>query len=136
VTEQSYAYRVFQPPGFTNQYAALPSLHFGWDLLVGLAIAAAATHWWLRLIGYVLPALMAVAVVTTANHFVVDVVAGGALALVGLAAARWREARRRPPPPPLPRQTRPRDTERSTGGSPSTTTRGAARPLRARPFAR
>ncbi|MGH8866605.1 MAG: phosphatase PAP2 family protein [Actinomycetes bacterium] len=96
VTEQSHAYRVLQPPGFTNQYAAFPSLHFGWDLLIGLAIAAAATHWLLRLVGYLLPALMALAVVATANHFVIDVLAGGLLALVGLVVAHRLEARKRP----------------------------------------
>jgi hypothetical protein len=30
VTDQSYAYRVLQPPAFANQYAAMPSLHVGW----------------------------------------------------------------------------------------------------------
>jgi hypothetical protein len=35
VTEQSNAYRALQPPGLTNQYAALPSLHLGWNLAVG-----------------------------------------------------------------------------------------------------
>ncbi len=29
------AYRLLQPPNFVNQYAAMPSLHAGWDLLVG-----------------------------------------------------------------------------------------------------
>ncbi len=37
VTEQSHAYRILQPPQFVNQYAAMPSLHAGWDLLVGIA---------------------------------------------------------------------------------------------------
>jgi hypothetical protein len=35
VLEHSRAYRVLQPPAFTNQYAAVPSLHVGWDLLAG-----------------------------------------------------------------------------------------------------
>lgn len=110
VTRFSHAYRVFQPPGFTNQYAAFPSLHFGWDLIVGLGIAAAATHWLLRLVGYLLPVLMAVAVVATANHYVVDVLAGGVLALVGLAVATHLENRRRArvqPGPSVPRQAGP-----------------------------
>ena len=42
VTESSEAYRYLQPPAFVNQYAAMPSLHAGWDLLVGLAIVGAA----------------------------------------------------------------------------------------------
>jgi membrane-associated phospholipid phosphatase len=94
VAEQSNSYRVLQPPAFVNQYAAMPSLHVGWDLLVGLAIASAATHGWLRWVGRLLPLLMAVAVVVTANHYVLDVVAGVALAGVGLAAARVLADRR------------------------------------------
>jgi hypothetical protein len=32
---------------------------------------------------------MALAVVATANHFVIDVAAGGLVAVIGLVAARW-----------------------------------------------
>jgi len=90
VTERSHSYRVLQPTAFVNQYAAMPSLHAGWDLLVGLAIAAAAGHAWLRWVGRVLPVLMVVAVVVTANHYVLDVLAGIALSLAGLAVSRVR----------------------------------------------
>ena len=44
--------------------------------------------------------VMAVAVVATANHYVVDVVAGIALALLGYAAAVALERRRTPEAPP------------------------------------
>ena len=94
VTRESHAYRVLQPPNFVNQYAAMPSLHAGWDLLVGIAIATAATHVALRLVGWVLPVLMAFAVLATANHYVVDVVAGLVLALVGYGVALLLERRR------------------------------------------
>ncbi|MGB8650756.1 MAG: phosphatase PAP2 family protein [Mycobacteriales bacterium] len=93
VTERSKAYRVLQPPGFVNQYAAMPSLHVGWDLLVGLAVASAATVLWLRILGYLMPVLMALAVVFTANHYLIDGIAGAALALAGLGAALWWERR-------------------------------------------
>jgi hypothetical protein len=103
VTESSRAYRVLQPPAFVNQYAAMPSLHSGWDLLVGIAIVSAATGLTLRLVGYAMPLLMGLAVVATANHYVVDVVAGVSLVLLGHAAALALERRRdlvrlRPPP--------------------------------------
>jgi hypothetical protein len=65
----------------------MPSLHFGWDLLVGIALATLATTWWPRCVGVAMPVAMAFAIVATANHFVIDVVAGGTLAMVGLAAA-------------------------------------------------
>jgi membrane-associated phospholipid phosphatase len=94
VTENNSAYRVLQPPAFTNQYAAMPSLHAGWDLLVGIAIVTAATTVVLRVVGLLMPVLMMVAVVATANHFVIDVVAGVALVLAGHYAAVRLERRR------------------------------------------
>jgi membrane-associated phospholipid phosphatase len=94
VTEQSTAYRVLQPPQFTNQYAAMPSLHAGWDLLVGIAIVTAASSLLLKAIGYAMPVLMAASVVVTANHYILDVVAGVALALVGHAVAVALQRRR------------------------------------------
>jgi membrane-associated phospholipid phosphatase len=94
VTRSSESYRVLQPPMFTNQYAAMPSLHVGWDLLVGMAIVAAATSVWLRAVGFVLPMLMTLAVVLTANHYLLDVVAGIALVLVAHVIALIIERRR------------------------------------------
>jgi membrane-associated phospholipid phosphatase len=94
ITEQSRSYRVLQPPAFVNQYAAMPSLHAGWDLLVGISIASAGSVLAVRLIGWVLPMLMAFAVVATANHYLVDVIAGVGLALLGLAVAIALERRR------------------------------------------
>lgn len=92
VTERSEAYRVLQPRALVNQYAAMPSLHFGWDLLIGIAIVAQARGA-LKVAGVLLPAAMAFAVVATANHFIIDALAGAALALLGLWAAslieRW-----------------------------------------------
>ena len=94
VTESSHAYRVLQPPNFVNQYAAMPSLHAGWDLLVGISIATAGAYLAVRMIGWVLPVLMTYAVVATANHYVVDVIVGLAFALVGFAGALLLERRR------------------------------------------
>jgi membrane-associated phospholipid phosphatase len=100
VTRSSDSYRVLQPPAFVNQYAAMPSLHAGWDLLVGIAIVTAATTVWLRVVGLLLPVSMMLAVVATGNHFVLDVVAGVALALLGHTVAllleRWRDTRAGP----------------------------------------
>ncbi len=94
VTEQSNSYRVLQPPAFVNQYAAMPSLHVGWDLLVGLTIATAATTALWRFFGRLMPLLMAAATVLTANHYVLDVLAGAAFGLAGWAIALQLEHRR------------------------------------------
>ena len=90
VTQHSHAYRVLQPPHLVNRYAALPSLHAGWNLVLGVAMFRATRNRAVRTVATVLPAAMAWAVVATANHFVIDAVAGVSLALFGWwAAARW-----------------------------------------------
>lgn len=95
VTQQSQSYRVLQPPAFTNKFAAVPSLHFGWNLLMGIAWATLATNRWARLFGWIMPPAMLAAIVLTANHYIVDGIAGGTLALLGyVVATRWLRRRR------------------------------------------
>ena len=84
VTLYSHSYRVLQPPGLTNQFAAFPSLHFGWNVLVGVAIWLATTNVVLRSVAIVQALAMGAAVVMTANHFIVDVASGLVVVLVGL----------------------------------------------------
>jgi membrane-associated phospholipid phosphatase len=64
-----------------NPYAAMPSLHVGFAVFVGIGIIVIGgkyRHW---IIGVTFPLLMSMAVVGTGNHFVLDVVAGAALAV-------------------------------------------------------
>lgn len=84
VTENSHSYRVLQPPGLVNKYAAVPSLHVGWNLLVGIVLFRATRSTPLRVFSVVSPILMAIAVVATANHYVVDGILGSVVALIGL----------------------------------------------------
>ncbi|MFN0155974.1 MAG: phosphatase PAP2 family protein [Gaiella sp.] len=88
VTEQSNAYRALQPPGLTNQYAAFPSLHLGWNLLLGVVLYHATRRLLVRLFAVGSPLAMAAAVVLTANHFIIDVVAGAVLVLIALWVSR------------------------------------------------
>lgn len=97
VTERSQSYRAFQPPGLTNQYAAVPSLHFGWNLLVAISLWRSSDHLGLRAVALAIPLAMATAVVATGNHYVFDVIAGGAVALTGLVVARMLPSVRRTP---------------------------------------
>ncbi len=90
VTELSTSYRVLQPPALVNKYAAMPSLHAGWNLLAGIAIYRASRRSALRAISLAGPVLMTLAVVLTANHYVLDVVVGEMVALIGLfLSQRW-----------------------------------------------
>ena len=86
-----YAYDTQSTRAFVNPYAAMPSLHFGWDLLLGIAIIGAFRRtplaWLAVAIGVALPLLQIVAITTTANHYLIDAVAGGIVALAGLGIA-------------------------------------------------
>ncbi|MEU0369145.1 bifunctional glycosyltransferase 87/phosphatase PAP2 family protein [Streptomyces sp. NPDC006283] len=62
----------------TNQYAAMPSLHFGWSLWCGLIVLMLAPKLWMKLLGLLHPLITVCAIVVTANHWVLDAV-GGAL---------------------------------------------------------
>jgi len=88
VTLHSGAYRALQPPGLTNQFAAFPSLHAGWNVLVGIALYEAFTSRVVRAFAVVMPVAMSLAVVLTANHYLVDVVAGVLVVLLALRLTR------------------------------------------------
>ena len=97
VTQGSNAYRVLQPPAFTNQFAAMPSLHVGWNLLIGIAIFRHSSWRIAKVFGVVMPLAMYLATIATANHYFLDGVAGSLMALTGLAIA-WRISRARNTP--------------------------------------
>jgi membrane-associated phospholipid phosphatase len=88
VTEYSTSYRVLQPPALVNKYAAMPSLHVGWNLLIGIALLESSRRLPLRVFAVAGPVLMSVAVVVTANHYILDGIAGAGIALVGLWVSR------------------------------------------------
>lgn len=96
VTLHSNAYRILQPPALTDAYAAMPSLHCGWDLVVALCVAKVATRRLTKTAMYLLPATMVAAVIVTGNHYILDAVAGDLLALSGLTVARRFEHRAEP----------------------------------------
>jgi hypothetical protein len=87
VTEFSTSYRVLQPGGLVNKYAAMPSLHVGWNIIVGWTVYRMARHRAVRAFSAVLPVLMAIAVVVTANHYVIDGLVGAIVAVSGLFLA-------------------------------------------------
>ena len=93
ITQWSSSYRTLQPPSLTNQIAAMPSLHFGWNLLVGVTLFLTARSLLVRGFALAMPAAMAFAVVGTANHWVLDVVAGSMVVSVALAITVWSRRR-------------------------------------------
>jgi hypothetical protein len=81
------SYYVLQNPKIVNQYAAMPSLHFGWDLLVAVAIGTCTSKRWVRYVAVVLPFFTLSGIVLTANHYFLDAVAGALVACTGLGIA-------------------------------------------------
>lgn len=74
----------------SNQYAAMPSMHFGWSLWAGVAVAVLARRRLLRALGIVYPLVTLAVIVVTANHFIIDAVAAGVLYLASpVAVAAW-----------------------------------------------
>jgi PAP2 superfamily len=79
---------------FYNQLAAVPSLHVGFAVAIGIAVAAALRNPILKGIALLWGPTIGLAVVATGNHFIFDIAAGivaSALGyLLGTAVARWQ----------------------------------------------
>lgn len=67
----------------TDPVAAMPSLHAGWALAVGLGLMLYARSRVWRAVGAVYPLAVVLATVVTGNHFVLDTVAGFAATALG-----------------------------------------------------
>ncbi|MEU9449755.1 phosphatase PAP2 family protein [Streptomyces sp. NPDC048277] len=89
-TAHVYGPSVYGPPSsdhLSNQFAAMPSLHFGWALMVatGLIVATRSRWRWLWLLH---PAITLLVIVGTANHYWLDAII--ATAMLGTALALIR----------------------------------------------
>ena len=62
--------------GFVNIYAAVPSLHVGWAVWAAVVIMRAEPGWRFRHALWLYPAATTFVVIGTANHYVLDAVAG------------------------------------------------------------
>ena len=76
-----------QPSFIVNHYAAVPSLHFGWALLVGIALIDISRNLWVRAFAVLFPTFMFFSIVLTANHFIFDAMVGGLVVLLSIALA-------------------------------------------------
>jgi hypothetical protein len=79
--------RPLTPGWFVNEYAAFPSMHFGWNLLVGIAVWTATRNPVLRAFAVVMPLVMFGDIVLTANHYFIDAVAGAVVMVLGIVLA-------------------------------------------------
>jgi hypothetical protein len=68
---------------FYNELAAVPSLHVGFAVAIGIALAAAVGNRWLKALLLMWGPIIGLAVVATGNHFVFDIVAGVLVSAAG-----------------------------------------------------
>jgi len=82
--------------GWFNPFAAVPSMHFGYALMIGVAAFVLLRSWPLKLVCLVYPALVFFTITGTANHYVIDAMAGGVVIATGFLVVRfWGWARPR-----------------------------------------
>jgi hypothetical protein len=87
VNKRAIFNNILLPPSLTNVYAAMPSLHAGWNLLIGIALFKHGTRPAVRAFGVLMPLAMYGAIVLTGNHYIVDGLAGDTIAELSLLAA-------------------------------------------------
>lgn len=85
VSEQSAVALAGHSTIFYNPIAAVPSLHCGFAIAIGIAVAAATSRRWLQALALLWGPLVSLATIATANHYVFDVAAGLIVTLAGSA---------------------------------------------------
>jgi PAP2 superfamily len=87
----------------SNQFAAMPSVHCAWALWCACALVPRLKHRWAKAIAVVYPLCTVTAIVLTANHYLLDAVAGFSTLGIGYVVARLTtRAGRRPLATPTP----------------------------------
>jgi hypothetical protein len=76
----------------TNQFAAMPSMHFGWALWCAVQMWGFRSRLW-RVLAVAYPTIVAGAVLATGNHYILDVAAGGACVIVAFVVVYALQAR-------------------------------------------
>jgi hypothetical protein len=90
----NFSYQAQSTSFFVNPYAALPSLHVGWSVLLALGVVAAFGRYRLVwLLALLHPLTQTASTVITGNHYFLDAAAGLVAAAIGPAGAyalrRW-----------------------------------------------
>ena len=78
-----------------NPYAAVPSMHVAFAVMIGWSLARLAKHSIVRVAWATYPFLITFVIIVTANHFVIDALLGALTAGIAAFGARWL-ARARP----------------------------------------
>jgi hypothetical protein len=74
--------------GVSNQFAAMPSLHFAWSSWCALVFLPALKRPWTKALAIAYPFLTLFAIVVTANHYILDAVGGAVVLSIGYLLGR------------------------------------------------
>jgi len=101
IEECSYDYRdtLAEDPAFwsfnsgavskiSNQYAAMPSVHCAWALWCACALVPRLRRRWAKVLAALYPVATVTSIVVSANHYILDAVAGFAVLGLGYVLAR------------------------------------------------
>jgi hypothetical protein len=80
---------------FSNPVAAVPSLHAGWAVGVGVGLVRYGRQRCLRVLGVLYPLAVVLTIVVTGNHFIFDALAGAAVLAAGFLVAKLPRIGRR-----------------------------------------
>jgi len=86
----SYQAQSMQP--FVNPFAAVPSLHVGWAVVLTVVLFMASQNWAIRSAAVFVTVAQTVAVIATANHYFFDALIGTIISLAGLFVAMWLQS--------------------------------------------
>ncbi|MCW8379056.1 phosphatase PAP2 family protein [Streptomyces justiciae] len=103
-TAKVYGPSVYGPPQtdhLSNQFAAMPSLHFGWALMVAIGLIVATRSRW-RWLWLLHPLLTLTVIVGTANHYWLDAIVAAAMLGIALAVIRLPRRTKTAAEPSLP----------------------------------
>ncbi len=76
-----------------DPYAAMPSVHFGYSLIVGGFLFTTSRRRSIRILGLSYPSVMLFSVASTGNHFISDCAASVPLLLLSILMVDWIDAR-------------------------------------------
>ncbi len=77
-----------------NPYAAVPSMHVAFSLMIGWSLARMCKHRPVRVFWALYPVFVTFVIVATGNHFVSDAILGALVAGLSALAAKWLAQRR------------------------------------------
>jgi hypothetical protein len=78
---------------FLNLYAAVPSMHVCFAVMISVPMFKLVHHWWARVAWSLYPLWITFVVVATGNHYFTDVFLGTATAGTAAMLAKWLAAR-------------------------------------------